>query len=137
MAENPAKGEVPVGSVPEGTSEIILPDFVPDHHKPCSPISSEYDRGKEGEVPIAIVGYSLRFPQKATSSEAFWRMLVEGRSARTEVPGDRFNVDAFYHPNSTRHDSVRDSTSLRQALSRASKRIDLISTDEFKRGPFP
>ena len=100
-------GEVPVGSVPKGTSETVLPDLVQDHHKPCSPLSEGYDRGKEGEPPIAIVGYSLRFPQGATSSEAFWRMLVEGRSARTEVPGDRFNVDAFHHPSSTRHDSVR------------------------------
>ena len=104
MALYSVNGEVPRGSV--GRSETGLPDLVPDHHKPCSPLLEAYDRGKEGEPPIAIIGYSLRFPQDATSSEAFWRMLVEGRSARTEIPGDRFNVDAFHHPNNTRHDRV-------------------------------
>ena len=102
------KREVPLASVPERASETVLPNLVPGHHRPCSPFSKGYDRGKADEPPIAIVGYSLRFPQDATSSEAFWRMLVEGRSARSEVPGDRFNLDAFHHPSSTRHDSVRD-----------------------------
>ena len=71
------------------------------------PHMNGHSRGYQGELPIAIIGYSLRFPQEATSSEAFWRMLVEGRSARTQIPGDRFNADAFYHPDNTRHDSVR------------------------------
>ena len=116
-------GEVPVGSVRKGTSETILPDLVPEHHKPCSPPSKGCDRGKEGELPIAIVGYSLRFPQEATSSEAFWRMLVEGRSARTEVPSDRFNVDAFHHPNSARHDSVRAKLLCLRLCSRLVKKL--------------
>ncbi|MCJ1389265.1 hypothetical protein MMC18_002121 [Xylographa bjoerkii] len=49
--------------------------------------------------PIAVVGYSLKFPQDATSSEGFWQMLVNGRSAMSDVPKDRFNLDAFYHPD--------------------------------------
>ena len=46
--------------------------------------------------PIAIVGLACRFPQDATSPEAFWQMLIDARSAMTDVPRDRFNIDAFY-----------------------------------------
>ena len=46
--------------------------------------------------PIAIVGLALRFPQDATSPRSFWQMLMEKRSAMTDVPSDRFNIDAFY-----------------------------------------
>ena len=54
--------------------------------------------------PIAVVGYSLKFPQDATSPEEFWRMLVERRNAMTDFPADRLNISAFYHP--TKHDAV-------------------------------
>ncbi|MCJ1283862.1 hypothetical protein MMC26_003193 [Xylographa opegraphella] len=52
--------------------------------------------------PIAVIGYSLKFPQDATSSEGFWQMLVQGKSAMSDVPKDRFNLDAFYHPHTKR-----------------------------------
>ena len=55
---------------------------------------------------IAIVGLSLKFPQKATSSDSFWNMLMEGRCAVTEVPEDRWNLASFYHPDRERKDSV-------------------------------
>ena len=55
---------------------------------------------------VAIIGFSLRFPQDAVSPESFWNMLMEGRSASTEVPESRFNVDAFYHPDLDRLGSV-------------------------------
>ena len=75
--------------------------------------------GNESSAPIRVIGYPLRFPQEATSSEAFWRMLEEGRSARTDIPSDRFNVEAFYHPDSTRHDSVCDMLLPRSCTSQA------------------
>lgn len=73
---------------------------------------------------LAIIGLSVKFPQDATTPEAFWEMLQEGRSAASRVPADRFNVDgeqanrhmllklqtdmtlAFYHPDPNRLDSV-------------------------------
>ncbi|KAF4636598.1 hypothetical protein G7Y89_g1488 [Cudoniella acicularis] len=61
--------------------------------------------GAESEA-IAIVGLSCRFPGEASSPEEFWKLLVSGRSARTEIPADRFNIDAFYHSNSERTDSL-------------------------------
>ena len=50
--------------------------------------------------PIAVIGIALKFPQDATSPEAFWEMLIQGRSALTEIPRDRFNLDAFWSENS-------------------------------------
>ncbi|KAG8167882.1 hypothetical protein KVR01_003571 [Diaporthe batatas] len=56
---------------------------------------------------LAIIGLSVKFPQDATTPDAFWEMLREGRSAASRVPADRFNVDAFYHPDPNRLDSFR------------------------------
>ena len=55
--------------------------------------------------PIAIIGFSFRFPKEATSGEAFWRMLVEKRSAMTEWPKERLNVDSFYHSGDGRKET--------------------------------
>ena len=46
--------------------------------------------------PIAIIGMSLRLPGKAKCTQSFWEMLIEKRSAMTEVPSNRFNVGNFY-----------------------------------------
>lgn len=56
--------------------------------------------------PIAVIGFSLKFPQDATSPESFWKMLMEGRSAMTKVPENRFNVDSFHVPGTKRRDEV-------------------------------
>ena len=56
--------------------------------------------------PIAVVGFAARLPQDATTAESFWQMLCDGRSSRTEIPQDRFNIDAFYHPDPDRVDTV-------------------------------
>ena len=53
-------------------------------------------------VPIAIVGYACRFPGDATSPTAFYEMLAKGRSAWSEVPANRYNVDAYWHPSADR-----------------------------------
>ncbi|KAJ4376392.1 hypothetical protein N0V83_001675 [Neocucurbitaria cava] len=54
-------------------------------------------------TPIAVIGFGCRFPGDVTSSEKLWEMLVEKKSARREVPTDRYNVDAFYHPDGDRY----------------------------------
>lgn len=54
-------------------------------------------------MPIAIVGIACRFPGDASNPERFWDMLAAGKNALSEVPKDRFNIDAFYHPNPERH----------------------------------
>ncbi|CAG9956932.1 unnamed protein product [Clonostachys rosea f. rosea IK726] len=70
--------------------------------------SNGFDSG--GLTPLAVVGMSLRFPQDATDAPSFWKMLMEQRCASTEVPPERFNMDAHYHPDSSR----RETTSVRK-----------------------
>lgn len=65
--------------------------------------------GRDKLDPIAIVGFSLKFPQDATSPEAFWKMMLEKRCAMTEWPKDRLNLEAFYHPDGNRPDTVMTS----------------------------
>jgi hypothetical protein len=60
------------------------------------------------DEPIAVIGFSLRFPPDVNSSKAFWQMLVNSESGRCEVPPDRFNIDSFYHPNPAKAGAVRD-----------------------------
>ena len=66
----------------------------------------------ENMDPIAVIGYAFKFPQEATNPDAFWQMLKDKRCAMTEWPEDRLNVDAFYHPDSQRLDTVHGLTSL-------------------------
>jgi len=46
---------------------------------------------------IAIIGMSCRFPG-SNSTKAFWHLLNNGIDAITEVPANRWDIDAFYDP---------------------------------------
>ncbi|MBM7776561.1 acyl transferase domain-containing protein [Actinokineospora baliensis] len=48
--------------------------------------------------PIAVVGMACRFPG-ADSVAAFWELLRDGVDAITEIPPDRWDVDAYYDPD--------------------------------------
>ena len=48
--------------------------------------------------PIAVVSLACRFPG-ADTPEAFWQLLCQGKAAITEIPGDRWSMEAYYHPN--------------------------------------
>ena len=48
--------------------------------------------------PIAIIGLSCRFPQ-ASNPQAFWDLLRNGVDAVTEVPSNRWDVNAFHSEN--------------------------------------
>ncbi|GAB1545334.1 hypothetical protein NUACC21_80100 [Scytonema sp. NUACC21] len=47
--------------------------------------------------PIAIIGLGCRFPG-AENPESFWQLLHNGVDAITEVPPERWDVNACYHP---------------------------------------
>ncbi|WP_218081868.1 type I polyketide synthase [Anthocerotibacter panamensis] len=49
--------------------------------------------------PIAVVGIGCRFPGGVDSPAKFWQVLQEGRDTITEVPTERWDVDAFYDPD--------------------------------------
>jgi acyl transferase domain-containing protein/protein-L-isoaspartate O-methyltransferase len=55
----------------------------------------EYERSE----PLAIIGMGCRFPGGANDPESLWTLLHEGVDAIREVPSDRWDVDAFYHPD--------------------------------------
>jgi myxalamid-type polyketide synthase MxaE and MxaD len=48
--------------------------------------------------PIAIVGMGCRYPG-AEGLSAFWDLLIQGRDAVKEVPPERWDVNAYYHPD--------------------------------------
>ncbi|MBX7432670.1 acyltransferase domain-containing protein [Mycobacterium sp. Y57] len=60
-------------------------------------------------IPIAVVGIDCRFPG-APDKEAYWRLLMDGVVTDTEVPSQRWNIDAYY-----RSDSVAGSMNTRRA----------------------
>jgi len=49
--------------------------------------------------PIAIVGMACRFPGGADNPDAFWRLLRDGTDAVGQIPADRWDVDAYYDPD--------------------------------------
>jgi acyl transferase domain-containing protein/acyl carrier protein len=49
--------------------------------------------------PVAIIGMACRFPGGGDTPEQFWQLLDEGRSAITEVPASRWQVDDYYDPD--------------------------------------
>ncbi|KAF7595518.1 hypothetical protein BBP40_005854 [Aspergillus hancockii] len=63
-------------------------------------------QNQDKAMPIAIIGVAGRFPGDASNPEKLWDMVSQGRSALTEVPKDRFNVDAFYHPHHERQGTL-------------------------------
>ncbi|GMG22346.1 unnamed protein product [Aspergillus oryzae] len=57
-------------------------------------------------MPIAIVGMGFRGPGSATHIKELWTMILEGREAWSPIPKSRWNNDAFYHPDHSRHGTV-------------------------------
>lgn len=49
--------------------------------------------------PVVVVGMSCRFPGDADDPELFWRNLIRGVDAVSDVPADRWDVDRYYHPD--------------------------------------
>ena len=63
-------------------------------------LNSNLERLKrQASEPLAIIGMGCRFPGGANDPESFWRLMTEAREAITEVPPDRWDIDAFYDPN--------------------------------------
>lgn len=67
------------------------------------PFTSHVQNGRE---PIAVVGFSLKFPGDATSANSFWKLLMEKRCTMTEMPDSRINLEAFYHEDGMRPGAI-------------------------------
>lgn len=76
------------GSSPPAARTAVVP--APPPAAPAPPGADE---------PVAVVGIGCRFPG-APDADSFWRLLVDGRDAITEVPRERWDatrVDAPAH----------------------------------------
>ncbi len=51
---------------------------------------------ESGGGPIAVVSMACRFPRQSDSPEAFWQSLVDGTEQVSDIPDDRWELDAFY-----------------------------------------
>jgi hypothetical protein len=60
--------------------------------------------------PLAIVGFSLKFPEDATDADSFWEMLINGRNVSTKFPSERLNIDSFNDPKNDRQGTVSQFT---------------------------
>jgi acyl transferase domain-containing protein len=49
--------------------------------------------------PIAIIGAGCRYPGGIETPEALWHLVRDGGDAITEVPADRWDVNAYYDPD--------------------------------------
>lgn len=51
------------------------------------------------EKGFAIVGIGCRFPGGVTSLEGLWNVLSGGKDVVTSVPGERFDLARYWHPD--------------------------------------
>jgi acyl transferase domain-containing protein len=58
------------------------------------------------QEPLALIGFSLRYPQDADTPEGFWKVLEERRNVMTEWPADRIRLEAFYPKNGKQAEKV-------------------------------
>jgi acyl transferase domain-containing protein len=56
------------------------------------------------DVPkrMAIIGMACRLPGDVSTADEFWEMCSRGRGAWSPFPKNRFNADAFQHPDADR-----------------------------------
>ncbi|KAF2490386.1 reducing type I polyketide synthase [Lophium mytilinum] len=61
---------------------------------------------KDATEPIAIVGFSFKFPGGCETADSFWEALLEKRNTATEFPKDRLSASAVYHPQLNRRGTI-------------------------------
>lgn len=57
--------------------------------------------------PIAIIGMGMRLPGGVRDAPGFWDLLVNGKSGRCLVPGDRYSLETWYGPGRALHTGTR------------------------------
>ncbi|NEO35907.1 MAG: SDR family NAD(P)-dependent oxidoreductase [Moorea sp. SIOASIH] len=54
---------------------------------------------RQKSEPIAIVGMGCRFPGGVKDPGSFWQLLKNGVDSITEIPGERWDIKDYYHPD--------------------------------------
>lgn len=96
-------------------------------------LKRELDKEKyRSTEPIAIVGMACRFPGACDTPEGFWTFLVEGREELVDIPGDRWDNEAIYAPNSREFGKsyVKKSHFLRKNIAEFDARFFRVSPAE-------
>ncbi|QDS86006.1 Mycocerosic acid synthase [Rosistilla ulvae] len=59
--------------------------------------------------PLALVGLGCRLPGGIRDPDSLWQLLARRGSAISDVPGDRWHIDRYFHedPNSAGHMTAR------------------------------
>ncbi|KAH8879971.1 reducing type I polyketide synthase [Thozetella sp. PMI_491] len=55
---------------------------------------------------IAVVGISFGFPAGATTSDTFWKLMMEKKNVSRDFPKERLAIDQIYHPDPTRRGQI-------------------------------
>ena len=58
-----------------------------------------HDRLLHASEPIALIGIGCHLPGNITSSAGLLQALTDGRDLITEIPPERWNVDAYFDPD--------------------------------------
>ncbi|XP_077986126.1 putative polyketide synthase 1 [Glandiceps talaboti] len=65
-------------------------------------MSSLDDQNEMYGFPIAITGIGCRMPGGVDSPQTFWNVINEGRDVVTEIPQDRWDINAFHDTDQTK-----------------------------------
>ncbi|MBM7845190.1 type I polyketide synthase [Herpetosiphon giganteus] len=60
------------------------------------------EQPKPNLEPIAIIGIGCHFPGGAVNPATFWDLLCAGVDATSETPHDRWDIDTFYDPETSK-----------------------------------
>lgn len=87
-----------------------VPDLTGEDSKPLAAIrgngAGDHDLQERCDAlerartePIAVIGMGCRFPGGADNPAAFWELLRKGVDAIIPLPGDRWDIEAYYDPD--------------------------------------
>ena len=77
----------------DGLAAHLADALAADAPEPIQPAAAPHDE------PIAIVGLACRFPGGANDPAAYWDLLLRGADATSDVPADRWDMDAWHDPD--------------------------------------
>lgn len=77
---------------------MLMKEYTNDSGEYSSRHQVNMDAEMGAGMPLAIVGMSCRFPGGSNSPELLWDFLKNGKSGWTQDAGNRFHLNAFYHP---------------------------------------
>ena len=97
-------------STSDDTAGSPYPSVLKSTDSSLDTTSDESMAGLAVADPSVVVGMACRVPG-ATNTSQLWEMLAEQRDLQKKMPQDRFNVDAYYHPQGTNKGTVRTATS--------------------------